>query len=79
MEISQKRQEYSKQYYQNNLEKWTTYRSCPCGGKYCNNTKTNHLRTRKHMLYEQTKKANEQTLKLEELERKLNIIKENLI
>ena len=63
---------YSKNYYQNNKDKWNEYIDCEiCGGKYCRNTRTNHFKSKKHELG-----IKEQ--KIKELENKINMIRENI-
>lgn len=42
---------YYKDYYQKNKEKWNEYKKCEiCGGRYSNNTRTNHLNSNKHIM-----------------------------
>jgi len=59
--------EYSKKYYEENKDKWTTYIVCDCGGKYCNNTRFNHMKSKKHILYLKDAKINMLEKQLAEL------------
>ncbi|QKF94197.1 hypothetical protein QKU48_gp0739 [Fadolivirus algeromassiliense] len=64
--------EYNKNYYQKNKERWNEYKVCDiCGGKYSNNTRTNHFNSNKH-------KNAEKDNYIKNLEEKLNTIKEQL-
>ena len=64
--------EYHKNYYNTHKEIWTTKIKCDiCNGEYSNSSKYRHLKSKKHLLCEQQKKINE-------LENKINTIKENL-
>jgi hypothetical protein len=66
---------YQKEYYQKNKNKWSEYKMCDiCGSNYCNNTKTNHLKSKKHKLAIVLMDKNKQ---LKDLENKLNNITEN--
>ena len=48
---------YFTEYYQNNKENYNKKIDCDCSGSYCFFTKSNHFKTKKHIKYEESKKA----------------------
>lgn len=60
--------EYNRRYYQENKEKWSTYFYCDCGAKYCYNTRSRHIKSKKHLLFLQEKK-------IKELEKEISSLK----
>jgi hypothetical protein len=49
----EKKKEYRKEYYENNKEKIREKITCECGGRYSNDHKTHHLKTKKHIDFTQ--------------------------
>lgn len=66
----EKHKQYCKEYYLKNKEEWTKKKICEvCGGSYARNTKTQHFKSRLHIIAEKEKKIND-------LENKIDAIKE---
>lgn len=63
--------EYKQKYYADNKEKWNIYVSCKCGGKYCHNTRTNHFKTKKHVLFYKDNQIKILEEKIKSLENKI--------
>lgn len=72
MSDASNKNEYNKNYYEKNKEKWFVYTKCEiCGGKYNASTKYNHFKTKKHIIADKDKQ-------LKDLQTKIDNIKENL-
>jgi hypothetical protein len=49
--------EYYNKYYQVNKNKYNVKTVCVCGGRYCTFTKSNHLKTKKHINHNITREV----------------------
>lgn len=60
----------NKLYYELNKDKWKIYVDCKCGSKYNRNTRTHHLRSHRHKMFEKDER-------IKELEQQLKSQQEN--